>query len=198
MNIQTQYRHKRKKRYIDPAIQNRLLISFILLEALLIGIGMIVLYLDMKEVADENLYRIHFSDGESLSALLLREAIQALVVLVTVNMAALGLAQWWWSRYLNSILQPFSDLLSRTRELDFTHDPAYGQQHTVLEYVLAWREIERARCNGIHAEISRLSTDADYASESALENTREALKNLKACLPVYLNRPWIRPGRESL
>lgn len=198
MNAQTQYRHTRKKRYIDPAIQNRLLISFILLEALLIGIGMIVLYLDMKEVADENLYRIHFSDGESLSALLLREAIQALGVLVTVNMAALGLAQWWWSRYLDSILQPFSDLLSRTSELDFTYDDTYGQQHTALEYMLAWREIERARCNGIRTELSKLDTNADYSSASALENTREALKNLKAFLPIYLNRPRIRHDRESL
>ena len=196
--IQTHHRHKRKIRYIDAAVQNRLLVSFILLEVLLISVGMVVLYLDLKAVADENLFRIHFAASESLSALLLREAMQTLGVLVTVNVAALVLAEWLWSRYLSSILHPFCNLLGRTGGLDFTHDETSGQQHSVLEYTIAWREIERARLNGIRTELAKLNEHADYSSASTLAKTRETLKNLKVFLPNYANTPWIRPNQESL
>ncbi|MDP2961151.1 MAG: hypothetical protein Q8N54_00200 [Sulfurimicrobium sp.] len=184
---------KRKIHYIDPAIQNRMLLAFVLLEVLLIGIGMIVLYQDLKEVVDENLFRIHFSSEDSLSALLLREAMQALTVLVIANLAALGLAKWLWLRYLNSILGPLSGLLARTGNLDFTPDESFAKKHVVLELALAWREVERERCKGIRAEISRLIENADDVSPRALEQTRAALEKLKALLPAHkiesANRP---------
>ncbi|MDP2785209.1 MAG: hypothetical protein Q8O38_11545 [Sulfurimicrobium sp.] len=176
---------KRKIHYIDAAVQNRLLIALVLLEVLLISAGMIVLYLDMKEVVDENLFRIHFAATESLSALLFREAMQALAVLVIVNVAALGLAEWLWSRYLDSILRPLSGLLARTGDLDFSLDETFGQRHAVLELAVAWREAERERCKGVHAEISRLDENADYSSTNTLEQARAALENLMALLPVH-------------
>lgn len=192
MNTQITPHHKRKIHYIDAAVQNRLLFSFVLLEVLLIAAGMIVLYLDLKEVADENLFRIHLAANEPLSAVLFREAIQALAVLVTLNVAALGLAQCLWSRYLDSILYPFSGLLSRTGDLDFTRDEICEQRHTVLAHAVAWREIERARCQGIRAELSKLDENADYSSTSTLEHTREILKNLKVFLPLYISGPRSR------
>lgn len=192
MNTQITPHHKRKIHYIDAAVQNRLLFSFVLLEVLLIAAGMIVLYLDLKEVADENLFRIHLSANEPLSAVLFREAIQALAVLVALNVAALCLAQWLWSRYLDSILCPFSGLLSRTGDLDFTRDETCEQRHIVLAHAVAWREIERARCQGIRAELSKLDENADYSSTNTLEHTREILKNLKAFLPLYISDPRSR------
>lgn len=189
MNAQAIHHYKRKIHYIDATVQNRLLISFVLLEMLLIGAGMVVLYLDLKTVADENLFRIHFAASESLSALLFREAIRALVILVAVNVAALGFSEWLWSRYLDSILRPFSSLLSRTGCLDFTHDGICEQRHTVLEHAAAWREVERARCHRIRAELSRLDENADYSSTNTLEHARETLKALKASLPVYMGAP---------
>lgn len=193
MNTQTSRRHKRKKHYIDASVQNRLLISFVLLEVLLISVGMVVLYLHLKKIADENLFRIHFAANESLSALLFHEAMQAMAVLVVVNVAALGLAEWLWSRYLDSILQPFSNLLVKTGDLDFTQDEKCGQRHTVLEHAIAWREIEQARCNGIRTELSRLDENADYSSASTLEHARETLKTLKTFLPLYINIHWVSP-----
>lgn len=175
---------KRKIYYIGTEVQNRLLIAFVLLEALLICAGMIVLYLELKEVADENLFRIHFAARESLSTLLLREAMQTLAILVIANVAALGVAEWLWSRHLDSILHPLSGLLTRTGDLDFTQDETTEVRHAVLAHAMAWREIERARCKGIRAEISRLDENADYSSASALAQARAALENLKAFLPV--------------
>lgn len=186
MNTQSTSQHKRKIHYIDSAVQNRLLVSFILLEVLLIGIGMIVLYRDLKEVADANLFRIHLAAMEPLSTVLLREAMQAMAVLVVLNVMALGLAQWWWSRYLDSILHPFSSLLARTGDLDFTQDEACEHLHTVLAHTVAWREIERMRCKGIRAELLKLSENTDYSSGSALEQASDALKNLKVFLPIYI------------
>lgn len=188
---------KRKIHYIDAAVQNRLLIALVLLEVLLISAGMIVLYLDMKEVVDENLFRIHFSATESLSALLFREAMQALAVLVIVNVAALGLAEWLWSRYLDSILCPLSSLLIRSGDLDFTRDETVEQRHAVLNFAVAWRETERERCKGMRAEISRLDENADYSSTNTLERTRAALENLKAFLPVHKAAPGVGRSRQG-
>lgn len=185
---------KRKIHYIDPAVQNRLLIAFVLLEVLLIGAGMIMLYLDLKAVAEENLYRIHFAARESLSVLLFREAMQTLAVLVALNVAALGLAEWLWSRYLDSIMRPFSDLITRTGELDFTRDDAPGQQHAVLALVTAWRDNERERCKGIRSQVSGLDENAGHASASEREQIRAALENLKALLPARKSGAKNRPA----
>lgn len=178
---------KRKIHYVDPAVQNRLLIVFVLLEVLLIGAGMIMLYLDLKAVAEENLYRIHFAARESLSVLLFREAMQTLVVLVVLNVAALGVAEWLWSRYLNSITLPFSDLLARTGNLDFTPDAHLEQSHAVLGLVTAWRENERERCKEIRSQVSGLDKNADHASASELKQIRAVLENLRARLPAHKN-----------
>lgn len=175
---------KRKIRYIDATVQNRMLVAFILLEVLLIGIGMIVLYLDLKEVVDENVFRIHFSTEQSLSSLLLREAMQTLAVLVVVNVAALIVADWLWLRYLDSILRPLSGLLTRSGKLDFTPDELFVQKHSIIELALAWREVERMRCKNIRAEISRLNEQGDDASPNALEKTRATLESLKSHIPV--------------
>lgn len=181
MNSNTQ----RKIHYIDPAVQNRLLIAFVLLEVLLISAGMIMLYLDLKTVAEENLYRIHFAAREPLSVLLFREAMRTLAVLVILNMAVFGLAEWLWSRYLDSITHPFSDLLIRTGNLDFAPDESPGRQHAVLGLVSAWRENERERCKGIRAVLSGLDENDGHASVSEHKQTRAALESLKALLPAH-------------
>ena len=123
---------KRKILYIDSALQNRLLLAFLLLEILLIGGGMIVMYLELKEIVEENLFRIHFAAAEPLSSLLFWKAMRILAALVILNVAALGLAEWLWVRHLESILNPLSELLTRTARLDFTADVIPKQQHAVL------------------------------------------------------------------
>lgn len=179
MNMQV----KRKVHYIDAAVQNRLLIAFVSLEVLLIGAGMLVLYLDLREVIDENLFRIHFTATEPLSELLLREAMQALAVLVGANVAALGLVNWLWLRHLDTILRPLSGLVARTGDLDFTPDETVEQKHAVLALTMAWREAERNRCKDIRAGISGLDENIDFSSAGTLELTRAALENLKKHLP---------------
>jgi hypothetical protein len=174
---------KRKVHYIDAAVQNRLLIAFVSLEVLLIGAGMIVLYLDLREVIDENLFRIHFTATEPLPVLLLREAMQALAVLVGANVAALGLAKWLWLRHLDTILRPLSGLVARTGELDFTPDETVEQKHAVLALAVAWREAERNRCKDLRTGISGLDENTDFSSAGTLDLTRAALENLKKRLP---------------
>jgi hypothetical protein len=102
-----------------------------------------------------------------------------------MNVMILGLAEWLWSRHIDSILRPLSGLLARTGNLDFTQDEIFEQRHGVLAHAVAWREIERARCKGIRAEISRLDENADYSSASTLEQVRATLENLKAFRPVH-------------
>lgn len=180
---------KRKIHYIDAAVQNRLLIAFVSLEVLLIGAGMIVLYLDLRQVIDDNLFRIHFAARVPLSTLLFREAMQAVAVLIGTNVAALFLARWLWLRYLDSILCPLSGLLARTGELDFTRDETFSQQHAVLVLAATWRETERKRCTDIRAEISSLGKPGDDSSPPSIEQTRTILESLKKRLPSSMDAP---------
>jgi len=187
-------RHKRKIHFIDPAVQNRLLISFVLLEVILTVAGMLVLYLHLKEIADENLFRIHFASREPLSELL-RQGMRILGGLVVLNVAALGLAEWLWFRHLNSILLPLSGFLDRTGKLDFSHDEKPRSWHNVLARAEAWREAERKRCKSIRAEISALDEHADYSSAGILKQTRTTLENLKALLPVHHSASQDHPSK---
>ena len=175
---------QRKILYIDAALQNRLLIAFLLLEVLLISGGMIVMYSELKDVVEENLFRIHFSTIEPLSSLLFWKAMRILAALVILNVAALGLAEWMWHRHLDSILQPLSVLITRTAHLDFTPDDIHSQYHAVLVNTVAWRECERQRCAEIRAAITILDKNTNYSSASEVENTRAALEKLKTLLPA--------------
>lgn len=174
---------KRKNHYIDAALQNRLLIAFILLEVLIIGGGMLVMYRELNDVVEENLFRIHFSALQPLSTLLFWKGMRILAALVILNVAALGLAEWWWERHLESILQPLSGLLTRTAQLDFTADEMNGELHAVLVNTMAWRECERQRCMAMRAALSVLDENADYSTKAELEKARSALETLKALQP---------------
>lgn len=178
---------KRKILYIDAALQNRLLLAFLLLEILLIGGGMIVMYLELKSVVEDNLFRIHFAASEPLSSLLIWKAMRILAALVILNVAALGLAEWLWSRQLNSILRPLSKLLDRTAKLDLTSDDAVKQHHAVLAHTKAWRDSERQRCKQLHTIITSLDDNADYSSATTLDQTRTKLETLKTLLPRIRN-----------
>jgi len=174
---------KRKIVLIDSSLQSRLLFAFLLLEMLLIGGGMIVMHLELKDVVEENLFRIHLAISESLSSLLIWKAMRILAMLAILNVVALGLAKWLWVQHLKSILKPLSELLSRTARLDFKADNVVGHHHAVLANTLAWRECERQRCMAIRAALSGLDENACNSSTTALEKTRVALEKIKTLLP---------------
>lgn len=167
---------RRRIRYIDRTLQRRLLAAFILLEVLLVVAGLLYLHSSLEAVLEESLYRIHLADAEPIFSLLLRETALVLGGLLLVNLAVLGFANWLWTRYVDSILRPFSGLLARTAGLDLSEDAGIPPRHQVLVLALAWRAAERARCRRIRAAIGSLSGDT-------APQTRAALERIKAELP---------------
>lgn len=167
---------RRRIRYIDRALQKRLLTGFILLEVLLVVAGLVYLHGSLEAVLEENLYRIHLADAEPIFSLLLRETALVLGGMLLANLAVLGGANWLWARYVDSILQPFAGLLERTAGLDLAEDVGIAPRHRVLVLALAWRAAERTRCLRIRAAVSSLSDDT-------APQTRTALERIKAELP---------------
>lgn len=174
---------RRKIHYIDHAVQNRLLIAFILLEALFVAIGLLYLHADLSAIVEENLYRIHFDNAESLFALLFRKSMLILAGLIAVNVVVLAVADQLWRRYVDSIVAPFSGLMTRTGELDLADDAGIEPGHEVLKLALAWRETERARCRRLRSELALLSANGDYGSPGARQQARAILERVKAALP---------------
>jgi hypothetical protein len=174
---------RRKIHYIDRAIQNRLLFAFIVLEALLVVIGLAYLHADLSALVEENLYRIHFDNAESLFAVLFRKTMLILVALILVNVIVLAIAERFWRRYVESIVSPFSRLVARTGELDLADDVGIESRHEAVDLTLEWRETERARCRRLRQELQHLKADADYGSPAARQEARAALERVKASLP---------------
>ena len=174
---------RRKIHYVDRAIQSRLLVALILLEVLLVGAGLVLLYVDLKAVVEDNMFRIHLADAEPIFTLLFRETMRLLAILVVVNLVMLAVVERLWGRYVNSILRPFSGLVARTGELDLSGDAGVEQRHEAVGLALAWREAERTRCKSIRAEIADLRPEADFSSPDVREQARASLERLKALLP---------------
>jgi hypothetical protein len=174
---------RRRIRYIDRTLQKRLLAAFIMLEVLLVIAGLVYLHGSLEAVLEENLYRIHLANSEPIFSLLLHKTALVLGGLLLANIVALGFANWLWTRYVESILRPFSDLLERTGRLDLSVDAGIQPRHQVLVLALAWREAERARCRRIREVLRNLSSDADHASPSARAEIRAGLERIKANLP---------------
>lgn len=167
---------RRRIRYIDRALQKRLLTAFILLEVLLVVAGLLYLHASLEAVLEESLYRIHLADAEPIFSLLLRETALVLGGLLLANLALLAAGNWLWTRYVDSILSPFAGLLERTARLDLSEDAGIAPRHPVLVLALAWREAERARCRRIRETVRSLS-------DAAAPQARAALEKIKAELP---------------
>lgn len=187
MNTLSQPQHgpvKRKIHYVDHAIQKWLLVALVTLELLLVGAAVWVLYQQLSAVVEQNLYRIHYSDGQRIFPVLLENSLYVLGGLIAANLAALLVADRIWAHYVNGILRSFKGLMTRTEGLDFLDDGTdITRQHEVIELALAWREAEHARCRKIREEIGGLDASQKYADPEVREKAKAALERLRRALP---------------
>lgn len=181
MNENDALHPQRNIRYIDQSIQKWMLIGLVAMELLLTAGSVWILYSDLAQAIDENLYRIHQTDHESIFMLLLAKGAKIIGYAFAINVAAIAIADRIWAYYINRAVGRLSILMQKSRNLDWRENNI-GATHPVLVIALAWRFAERFRCDDLREGISRLPgsfPDSPEANQAALGTIRE----IKGMLP---------------
>lgn len=184
MNSKSQQKFiQRRLIYIDGAVQKWLLIALVAFEIILVSVALWLLYLQLQSMVEANLYRIHFSDKPHVDPLLVKNMLFGLGGLIGINIAVLLVVDWFWSRQVNLILRPFTQLLSKVEALDFSEDMAIAEPHKVVELAHVWRNSERQRLFKLRAEIARLEVSGDFSTPQVQQRTRTTLESILKLLP---------------
>lgn len=176
---------KRRIIYVDDKVQKGLLIALVTLEVLLIAGTLWMLYVQMGEVVDANLYRVHFSDKPNIYPLLLKTALVGVIGLIAINVLVLWVAGWVWARHVDSILKPFRELIGKVEALDFSEDAAIAIPHKVVDLALAWRHSKRQDMLRLRREIARLDELGDLSDAGAQQRARALLEAIREQLPNW-------------
>lgn len=174
---------KRRIIYVDDKVQKGLLIALVTLEILLIAVTLWVLYVQMGEVVDANLYRVHFADKPNVYPLLLKTILGGVIGMIAINVLVLWIAGWVWMRHVNSIIKPFRELVGKVEALDFSEDAAAHVPHQVVELALAWRHTKRQRLLKLRAEIAKLDELGDLSDAAVRARARASLEAIRGMLP---------------
>lgn len=176
---------KRRIIYVDEKVQKGLLVALITLEVLLVIGTLLVLYVQMGEVVDANLYRVHLSGQPDIYPLLLKTGLIGIGALVAVNVIVLWIATWVWVRHVDSIVRPFRELVAKVEALDFTEDQAHDVPHEVVDLALAWRHSKRSILRKLRAEIAKLDEIGDLSDPEARQRARATLESIRDQLPNW-------------
>lgn len=174
---------KRRFVYVDEKVQKGLLIALVTLEILLVAGTIWVLYSQMSDVMEANLYRAHFSGKQHLYPLLLETALAGLSGLVTINVLILWVAGWVWMRHVNSIVKPLRELLDKDEVLNFSEDAAVHIPHKVVGLALTWRHNKRQRMLKLRTEIAKLNELGELSDAEAQRHARASLEAIRKLLP---------------
>lgn len=176
---------KRRIHYVDEKVQKGLLVALVILEILLVVGTLWALYVQMGEVVDANLYRVHIVKEPNIYPLLLKTGMIGIAALVAVNVIVLWIATWVWARHVDSIVRPFRELVAKVESLDFTEDQAQDVLHEVVDLALAWRHSKRRILHKLRAEISQLDELGDLSDAEARQRAREILESIRDQLPHW-------------
>ena len=173
---------KRRIIYIDDAVQKLLLIGLVFLEIILVTGALWLLYLQLINTVEANLYRAH-SVGNPDVYPLLKAALTGLSGLFVINIIALWIANYLWTRRLVAILRPFMALVNKVEALDFSADPPPSKPHEVVQLARAWHDAERQRLLNLRAVIRQLSVPGGTPSAAQKAHLRATLESIRQLLP---------------
>lgn len=176
---------KRRIIYVDDKVQKGLLVALVVLEILLIAGTLWMLYLQMSEIVDANLYRVHFSEKPNIYPLLLKTAMVGVIGLIAINVLVLWVAGWVWAHHVDSILKPFRELIGKVEAMDFTEDAPLVFPHKVVELALAWRRSKRQDMLKLRQEIARLDELGDLSDAATHARARASLEAIRELLPNW-------------
>jgi hypothetical protein len=166
--------------YVDRSVQRSLLIAMVALEVVLVAAAIGLAHWHLANSIDASMYRMHAAQAGPTLTRLAGEGFTVLGVFAAVNLIALMLAAGWWSHHENLVVQDFSGLIAKTRELDFSADPEVLRRHEVLALAAAWRTRERSRFAAIREQVARL--EAAVSANGPPQRARDAVDNLNRLL----------------
>ncbi len=171
---------KRRIVYVDHSVQRWLLIALVSLEIILVGGALWLLYLQLINAVEANLYRAH-AVGKPDIYPLIKMALIGLSGLLAINLFVLWIVDRLWARHLASILRPLTELITRVEALDFSPDELSAKPHKVVELAHTWRETERQRLLALRAAINQL--DVSGPTGGSADKNRAILETIRKLLP---------------
>ena len=171
--------NKRHLHYINPAIQKHLIIALVFIELLLISLTVFWLYLDMNQLIEDNMFKIHIQNTLSIEFFAVR-LLQAAFILLIINIIFASLILWYWRNYIMHILTPLDEIATSIQNLDFTIVPDISVQHDTTQIAGQWLNHEKNKLTEIRQKISMINVDKP-------ESTDDILLTCKRLLPPPVN-----------
>ena len=183
MNEQTQH-YRRRRRFVDKVVQGKLLWWLILIEGLLFGAGMVVIYEDLQSVIQANIYRVH-QESATGRPVLLKELLLIFPWIISINLILVVIVDRRWKKIVRGIVLQLQDILHRVKRLDLKVYPIQQTDHEVLQNAKRWLDKERDRHASLQARMKEIPEHVDSADADSLHNVRERLKAMSRLLPDY-------------
>jgi len=168
-------KNKRKKHYINPAIQKRLIVNLVVLELVLISLTTLWLYQDMSQLIENNMFKIHIQNTLSVEFFAVRLA-QAAFVLLIINIFIASLVLWYWQNYVNNIITPLNEVADALLKLDFTVKPDVQIEHEASEIALNWLSQEKHTLTELRHFISMIDTQKSEKTTALMANCKQLLE----------------------
>lgn len=167
--------NKRHIHYINPAIQNRLIFSLLIIEIILISTAVFWIYIDISLLIEESMFRVHIQQTLTIGSFV-THLLQASLVLLAVNISIASIIVWYWKSYVKSITSPLSNVANSIKNLDFTAKPSITVQHDVSLIALKWLEREKNKYSTLREQLCRVDTDNMLAVTETMKNCKDILE----------------------
>jgi hypothetical protein len=152
-------RDARRRRYVDLALQGRLIGAAVCTQLLLAIAVLLVLRARMLAEIDAGLYRIHSVAERPAIDIVLNDGLWLMLAYFCANLLLMAGLVWTWRRRLSRLLGALDPILERATRLDFTPPEDTGVarvEHAALGAAYAWREHERMRQVALRALAANL------------------------------------------
>ncbi len=167
---------KRKQFYNDQKLQGYLLAGLIILEFVLVLLMLLYFFVELNNIIDAHLYRLHDTQTASWPEILSLLALTMGGFLI-VNITALYFAHLVWGRYVKQTIYLFSAGLDKIIARDFSDNPpTHSSHHHIIVLLETWLSKEQRRNRQIRVQVERLES---YAGKPITpSNQREIQKIL--------------------
>ena len=173
---------RRRKRYIDHALQGRLLGVLLAAQFALIGIVLMLLYGELDEALKQNLYRIHQVKHQSLGTIVMPYVTGGIVALCLLSALGFVAVELLWRRQAQRLVRDWDSITSQVRELDFRTATTAVRGHESLCVLDAWRRVEGERLARIADLANRLPAQPP-ANREERARLRELVGQIRDQLP---------------
>lgn len=168
--------NKRHIHYINPAIQNRLIFSLLIIEIILISMAIFWIYIDISLLVEENMFRVHIQKTLTTGSFV-TNLLQASLVLLIVNIIIASIIVWYWKNYVKQIISPLSNVADSIKNLDFTFEPDITVEHDITQIALKWLNREKQKYSELREQINEMD----------IENFQTVTQTMKKCKYILEN-----------